>query len=76
MSSEISKSEFKDRVLEILRSVEQTGVSVLITDGGAPTIELRPYRSYLTDVKKRLKGTVLHYESPLAPTDEQWEVVR
>ena len=38
---EISKTEFKARALEVLREIEQTGVSRIITDRGRPTLEVK-----------------------------------
>lgn len=75
MKSEISKSEFKAKALEVLRSVEDTGQSVLVTDRGIPTVEVRPYRGQLRDAKKILRGTVLAFENPDKPTGEQWEAL-
>ena len=72
MSTEISKSEFKAKALEVLRTVEATGQSVIITDRGVPTIEVRPYRSVTYDAKKILQGTVLAYSNPYEPTGEDW----
>lgn len=75
MKTEISKSEFKDKVLEVLRSVEDSGQSVLITDSGIPTIEIRRYREQLRDAKKILRGSVLSYVNPTRPAGEQWEAL-
>ncbi len=75
MSAEISKSEFKAKALEVLRSVEDTGQSVLITDRGVPTVEVRRYRGRLADAKKILKGSVLTYDSPEKPTGETWDAL-
>jgi antitoxin (DNA-binding transcriptional repressor) of toxin-antitoxin stability system len=52
MSSEISKSEFKAKALEVLRSVEDTGQSVIVTDRGIPKVEVRRYRGQLLNAKK------------------------
>lgn len=71
--NEISKSEFKAKALEVLRSVEDTGQSVLITDRGRPTVEVRRYRAQLRDSRDILKGSVLAFSRPADPTGEQWE---
>jgi len=75
MKTKISKSEFKAKALEILRGVEETGQSVLVTDRGKPTVEIRPYRSHMRTAKEILKGSVLTFENPVEPTDERWEAL-
>ena len=75
MKTEISKSEFKARALEILRSVEDTGQSVLITDRGVPTVELRRYRGKLRDAREILKGSVVAFLDPTEPTGENWQAL-
>lgn len=71
--NEISKSVFRAKVLEVLRSVEETGQSVLITDKGKPTVEIRRYRYEMRNPKDILKGSVLAFVSPTDPTGDQWE---
>lgn len=71
--NEISKSEFKAKALEVLRSVEDTGQSVLITDRGKPTVEVRRYRGQVRNSRDILKGSVLAFLNPTDPTGEQWE---
>lgn len=75
MQDEVSKSEFKARALEILRAVEDTGEPILVTDRGVPTIEVRPYNAQIRNAKQLLRGSVLVYENPEAPTDEHWEAL-
>jgi prevent-host-death family protein len=75
MQSQISKSEFKARALEILRSVENTGEPVLITDRGVPTVEVRPYRGQVRDVKELLRASVLSFDSPYEPASTDWEAL-
>jgi prevent-host-death family protein len=75
VQSEISKSEFKAKALEILRAVESTGEPVLVTDRGVPTVEVRPYRAKVRDVKALLRGSVLSFEKALEPTGTQWEAM-
>ena len=43
MAIYVSKSEFRARVLELLRQVEITGDPVVVTHRGAPKVEVRPY---------------------------------
>lgn len=76
MRTEISKSQFKARALEIFRDVERSGESVIITDRGRPALELRPYVADTRAPLERLKGSVLRYDDPLAPVGaDEWEVL-
>jgi len=71
----LSKSEFKAKALEIFRMVENTGESVLVTDRGVPTIEVRRYTEQLRSPKEILYGSVMAFEVPLKPTGEKWEAL-
>jgi antitoxin (DNA-binding transcriptional repressor) of toxin-antitoxin stability system len=75
MSTEISKTEFKAKALEVLRTVEDTGQSVIVTDRGVPTIEVRQYRGATRGLKKLLQGSVLSYDDPEGPTGEEWNAL-
>jgi prevent-host-death family protein len=72
---ETSKSEFKAKALEYFRLVEETGDPIVITDRGAPTIEVRPFRGEVRDIWALLKGSVLRYDAPTQPTGEVWEAL-
>lgn len=75
METEVSKSQFKAKALELFREVERTGECVIVTDHGKPTIEVRRYRPRALDPLMRLKGSVLAYESPKEPVaQEDWEL--
>lgn len=70
----LSKSQFKPKALEIMRSVEQGKGSVVITDHGKPVLELRPYDDNEVDPKQCLAGSVVEYVDPLGPvSDNDWE---
>lgn len=70
----VSKSEFKARALEYFRQVESTGESMIVTDHGKPTVEVRPYRGVERHPLDVLRGTVLHYDDPTRPVGEDdWE---
>lgn len=73
MDTEISKSRFKAHALEIFRKVEKTGTPVIITDNGTPTLMVTKYRADKRDALARLKGSVLRFDRPLDPVDENWE---
>lgn len=76
MYTEISKSQFKARALEIFRQVERSGEPVIITDRGRPTLELRPHVEDTRAPLERLKNSLLRYDDPFAPVGENaWEVL-
>ncbi len=66
----ISKSEFKAKALELLRQVEARGESLIVTDHGKPTIEVRRYRLKERPPLDILKGSVKEYLDPLKPVGE------
>ena len=78
MSSEqVSKSEFKARALEFLRKVESSGQSLIVTDHGKPSIEVRRYQATERSPMALLKGTVTHYIDPMEPVGKgDWESLR
>ena len=72
----VTKSQFKARALEYFRKVETSGDSVVITDHGQPTIEVRRYRSDQRSPLEILRGSVVEYKRPAAPVSEDdWEAV-
>jgi antitoxin (DNA-binding transcriptional repressor) of toxin-antitoxin stability system len=76
MTSEMSKSRFKARALEVFREVERTGEPVIITDHGKPSLILNRYDAPPRDGRKLLAGSVLSYVDPLAPVaDDEWEAL-
>ncbi len=71
-----SKSQFKPKALEVMRQVEQTGESVIITDNGRPTLELKVYSPAIIDPLDRLRGSVMDFQRPTEPAgDDLWEVI-
>ena len=82
MAIYVSKSEFRARVLELLRQVEITGDPVVVTHRGAPKVEVRPYVAPEDEAEhdplKALHGSVLRYDSPFEPAVpvEDWEAFR
>ena len=77
MKTEVSKSQFKAKALEILRRVEATGEPVLVTDHGKPTIEVRRHRSLARSPLDLLRGSVVEYRDPTEPVGEQdWEALK
>ncbi len=70
----ISKTEFKAHALEVLRDIEKSGKSRIITDHGRPTLEIRKLRQQVKQPLELLKGTVIKYEQATAPiADADWE---
>jgi antitoxin (DNA-binding transcriptional repressor) of toxin-antitoxin stability system len=71
---QISKTEFKAHALEVLREIEQSGKSRIITDHGKPTIEIKKLRQRKESPLEILKGTVLEldaFDQPVAADDWQ-----
>ncbi len=58
----ISKSQFKPRALALFREIEAPGQPLVITDNGAPRLEIRPYAPRRTDPLERLRDSVLHFD--------------
>ncbi|MDR6741197.1 prevent-host-death family protein [Herbaspirillum sp. 1173] len=69
----VSKTEFKAKALEYFRQVEASGESVVVTDHGKPTVEVRPFRAAERAPLIILAGSVLRYEDPTEPLDVVWE---
>ena len=75
----VSKSQFKAHALELFRQVEASGESLVVTDHGRPTLEVRPYRPVAStgaDPLEMLRGSVLHYDEPFEPVAAgDWEAL-
>ena len=72
----VSKAAFKARTLEILRRVQATGESVIITDRGRPVLRLEPYFGDDDVVLASLRGSVLAYHDPTEPVGpDAWEAL-
>jgi prevent-host-death family protein len=72
-ATQVSKTEFKAKVLEYFRQVESSGEPVIVTDHGKPTLEIRPYRNPDREPLQILAGTVVRYDDPTDPVDAEWE---
>jgi prevent-host-death family protein len=71
----VAAAEFKARCLELIDRVRETGVEYVVTKHGVPFAKLVPY----TDTDRpaffgAMKGTVLDYERPLDPLDDEYDV--
>ena len=70
----VSKSQFKAKALEYFRQVEATGESVIVTDHGKPTVEVRSYRDNKRNPFEILRGSVVRYDDPIEPVAmDEWE---
>lgn len=76
MQESISKSEFKARALELFRMVETSGQTVIVTDHGKPTIEVKKFRPIARHPLEVLKGSAKEYSSPTEPVGtDDWETL-
>lgn len=74
---EISKSQFKSKALELFRQVETSGEPLIVTDRGAPTLEVRRYVEQVRAPLEILRGSVLRYDRPTEPVaDDEWDALR
>lgn len=72
----VTKSQFKTKALEYFRKVEASGESVVITDHGQPTIEIRRYRHGQRPPLEQLRGSVVEFREPTTPVSEDdWEAL-
>lgn len=77
MFNQVSKSQFKAKALEYFREVESSGQTVVITDHGQPTLEIRRFQSPSRSPLDVLRGSVLRYDRPLDPVgSDEWEAAR
>lgn len=70
----VAKSEFKARMLEIMRGIEATGEEIIVTDHGKPSIVVGPYvaKRDVRAVFGDLGGQLVLHEDPNLPTMSQW----
>jgi len=73
----IPAAEFKARCLELMDHVSETGVEYVVTKHRRPVAKLvRCATPKSTPVFGAMKGTVLKYERPFDPIDDDWDVNR
>jgi antitoxin (DNA-binding transcriptional repressor) of toxin-antitoxin stability system len=63
MEKRVSKAAFKARACELFRQVEMLGESVVVTDRGQPTVEIRPYRSKRRDPLQVLRASIVRFNA-------------
>lgn len=74
MQKRVSKAVFKSKACELFRQVEMRGETIVVTDRGQPTIEIRPYRDKKEDPLEVLRASIVHFDmkrSPLPMASEQ-----
>lgn len=77
MTAHVSKSQFKAKALEYFRQIEATGVPLIVTDHGKPSLEIRRVAPAKIDPMEALKGSVLRYDDPFEPVGlEDWEALK
>ncbi len=72
----VSKSDFKNHVLEYLRQVEKTQQPLIIRHFDTPVLQVLPYRKKKKNALEKLRGSVLKYEDPFDPVDAAWEALK
>jgi prevent-host-death family protein len=73
----VGAAVFKARCLEFADRVRETGAEYVITKHGVPVAKLVPYKAKRTSgLFGSMKGTVLHYERPLDPLDDDYDINR
>lgn len=72
--TKVSKSEFKAKALEYFRQVESTGETLIVTNHGKPTLEVRPYKTWKRNPLEILHGSIVRFDAPLEPVAaSDWE---
>jgi antitoxin (DNA-binding transcriptional repressor) of toxin-antitoxin stability system len=67
MEKRVSKAAFKARACELFREVETLGESVVVTDRGHPTVEIRPYRGKRQDPLEIVRASIVDFDINGAP---------
>lgn len=63
MEKRVSKAIFKARACELFRQVEIYGESVVVTDHGRPTIEIRRYSGHQKNPVDALRATIVSFQT-------------
>ena len=73
----MAAAEFKARCLELMDRVRETGAEFVITKHGTPVAKLVPVVEPAAQAFfGSMKGTVLEYDRPLDPLDDDYDVNR
>jgi prevent-host-death family protein len=73
----VAAAEFKATCLELMDRVRETGVEYVVTKHGVPVARLVPYAEPgKAKFFGSMKGTVLGYDRPLDPLDDEYSIDR
>jgi prevent-host-death family protein len=70
----ISKSQLKSKLLEVLRQVESENTEIIVTDRGRPVAKISKYEQVPTteELFKDLRVGIKYFEDPTSSTIEEW----
>src|SRR5438128_916523 len=73
----VAAAEFKVRCLELIDRVRETGTELVVTKHGKPVAKVVPFR-VVPRIRSfgSMKGTVLGYDRPFDPIDDEWDINR
>jgi antitoxin (DNA-binding transcriptional repressor) of toxin-antitoxin stability system len=73
----ISKSKLKANMLEIFRTIEETGEEVIVTHYSKPVLRITPIakKKSVDEVFADWRGYTVFLEDPDEPTIDEWEDV-
>ncbi len=71
----VSKSAFKPRAYELFRLVAAHGDEIVVTDRGRPVARVVACTDRDDEILASLRCSVLHFDDPLAPVDDQWDAL-
>jgi antitoxin (DNA-binding transcriptional repressor) of toxin-antitoxin stability system len=75
MTTTISKSKLKAKMLEIFRQLEASGDELIVTDQGKPVLKIVPIKpkAAVSDIFGDLQGQVTYLEDIDTPTIFEWD---
>lgn len=61
-------------MLEYFRSVEESGVALIVTDNNVPVLRIVPIKKRVSasEMFADARGRVIYHEDPVAPTESEW----
>ena len=74
MSKKVAISEFKSHCLEILKSLEKTKSSIVITKRNKPIATVSPFANKKQSIFGMLQNKAEIKSDIIFPIDEKWEV--
>lgn len=64
---QVTKSQFKSRASELFRKIEESGLTVVVTDQGSPVVEIRRSRRNQRSPREVLRNSVVDFKRPTEP---------